>query len=258
METVEHHDRTTAYRVVDRGGTGAPVLFVHGSGGTGDLWRGQRPFADRRPVVTVDLSGHGESEDVDAVPGYETLAAYAADVVAVANRTDASVVVGSSLGGAVALTVALEHDFDPDALVLAGTGARLSVLDDLLSWLDSDFERAVDFLHRPSTLFYDPDERTVARSKSVLHETGQAVTRRDFVTCHRFDARDRLGEIETPTLAIVGEYDRLTPRWYHEYLRDNMPDCDLAVIEDAAHLAMVERSDVFNACVEAFLDEANA
>lgn len=255
METVRHHGRRTAYRVTDRGGAGAPVLFVHGSGGTSDTWRGQRRLAEQRPVVALDLSGHGESDDVDADPGYEALSVYASDVLAVARETDAQVLAGASLGGAVALTVALEREFDPTALVLAGTGARISVLDDLLAWLDGDFERAIEFLHRPDTLFHDPDERTVERSKELLRETGRAVTARDFHTCHGFDVRDRLGEIGMPSLALVGEYDRLTPRSYHEFLAENMPDCDLAVLEDAAHLAMVERPDPFTAVVEAFLED---
>jgi pimeloyl-ACP methyl ester carboxylesterase len=255
MESVVHHGRETAYRVVDRGDAGTPLLCIHGSGGDGTLWRGQHALADERPVVALDLSGHGESDDIDAEPGYETLSAYAADAHAVARETGAGVLVGASLGGAVALTLALDYDLDPEALVLAGTGAKLSVLSDLLSWLDDDFERAVDFLHRPDALFYDPDEATVERSKALLKETGRAVTRRDFLTCHRFDVRERLGEIATPSLAVVGEYDRLTPRWYHEYLRDELPDCDLALVEAAAHLTMVERPAAFNEILEAFLAE---
>lgn len=257
MATVTHHGRETAYRVVDRGGEGVPMLCLHGSGGTRAQWTGQHALAETRPVVTVDLSGHGESDDIDAGAGYETRAAYAADAAAVARETDAGILVGASLGGAVALTVALEYDLDLDldGLVLLGAGAKLAVLSDLLSWLEDDFERAIDFLLRPDALFYDADETTVERSKGMLRETGRAVTARDFRTCHGFDVRDRLGEVDLPSLAVVGEYDRLTPRWYHEYLRDELPDCDLAVIEAAAHLAMVERPTAFNNVLRAFFEK---
>lgn len=253
MQTVNHHGRTTAYRV-DGGGDADPVLFVHGSGLDGDLWIQQRPLAARRPVVTIDLSGHGRSGDVAAAPGGETLSAYASDVIAVARETDARVLVGASLGGATALTIALERSFSPDALVLVGAGAKLSVLSDLLAWLDFDFEQAVEFLHRPDVLFHDTDEAPVERSRETMYETGQAVTRRDFETCHWFDVRDRLGAVEAPALALVGEYDRLTPPWYHEYLADNLPDCRLGVVENAAHLAMVEQSDAVNDALREFFD----
>jgi pimeloyl-ACP methyl ester carboxylesterase len=253
MEAVTHHGRTTAYRVAAReGADGAPVLCVHGSGGTSGLWAGQRPLSAERPVVAVDLSGHGGSEDVAADPGYETMSAHVDDVLAVARATDARVLVGNSLGGAVALTLALERAHAFEGLVLTGTGAKLSVLDDLLAWLDEDFERAVEFLHGPDRLFHDADERVLERSMAAMRETGPRVTRRDFRSCHTFDVRDRLDAVDVPAVAVVGEHDRLTPRRYHEYLARELPTCELAVVEDAAHLAMLESPTAFNAVLSEF------
>ena len=251
MDRVSHHGRDTAFRVRARD-DGLTLLCVHGSGGSNRVWKSQ----ERLPlsVVSIDLSGHGESDDVNADPGYETLSAYAADVEAVARATDATVLVGSSLGGAVALTVALERDLPLDGLVLSGTGARLPVLDDLLQWLDDDFDRAVDFLHAPDRLFHQPSDALVATSRAEMLDVGRAVTRRDFRTCHRFDVRDRLGDVSVPALALVGEHDQLTPPSYHESLSAELPVCDMAVIEDAAHLPMLERPRVFNRAVETFLD----
>src|SRR6056297_1813317 len=124
MQQVTHHGRTTAYRVADRDSEGSPLLCVHGSGGTHEVWKGQLGrLASQRPVVALDLSGHGESEDFDADPGWETISAYSDDVLAVAEETDSGVLVGNSLGGAVALHVAIERDHDFDGFVLAGTGA---------------------------------------------------------------------------------------------------------------------------------------
>ena len=254
MERVTHHGRETAYRVSDRGGAGPGLLCVHGSGGSSGVWKSQSRLGDRTPVVALDLSGHGESEDVDATGGPDALEAYASDVVAVAEATGARVLVGNSLGGAVAMWTALERDVPFEGLVLAGTGAKLAVLEDLLAWLADDFDRAVGFLHADDRLFHDPDEETLALSKRTMRAAGRAVTERDFRTCHRFDVRNRLGELDLPALALVGEYDRLTPPRYHGYLADEMPDCQLAVLEDAAHLAMLERPEAFNAAVEAYLD----
>ncbi|MFC6770853.1 alpha/beta fold hydrolase, partial [Halorubrum pallidum] len=81
------------------------------------------------------------------------------------------------------------------------------------------------------------------------------VTARDFRTCHAFDARDRLDEVNVPSLAVVGEHDALTPPAYHEYLADRIDDCECTVIDDAAHLAMLERPAGFNAALSRFLTE---
>ncbi|MCU4740373.1 alpha/beta hydrolase [Halobacteria archaeon AArc-m2/3/4] len=256
MQVVSNHGRETAYVETDSeadGGTGT-ALYVHGSGGSHEVWRPQLRLTDR-PATALDLSGHGHSEDIDASPGYTTRSAYADDVLAVADATDASVLVGSSLGGAVVLHVLLERadEFTPEAVVLTGTGARMGVLEDLLEWLESDFERALEFLHEPDRLFHDPSSETRERSLEAMRECGQEVTRRDFLTCHDFDVRDRLGEIDVPVLAAYGEYDQLTPPWFHEYLADEIPDASLAEIEDAAHMPMVEQPRAFDEAVSEFL-----
>lgn len=253
MGRVTHHGRETAYRRSDHGGDGPTVCCIHGSGGTKAVWKAQARLADRFPVAAVDLSGHGDSDDIDAAPGPETLEAYADDVVAVIGATDATVLCGSSLGGAVAMWVALERDVDLDGLVLAGTGAKLAVLRDLLDWLATDFDRAVEFLHDDDRLFHDAADEYVELSMDAMYDTGRAVTERDFRTCHRFDVRDRLGEIDLPALAIVGEHDKLTPPRYHDYLAERIGGCTRAIVADAAHLVMVERPTAFNAATAEFL-----
>ncbi|WP_255195742.1 alpha/beta fold hydrolase [Halorarius litoreus] len=252
MEYVDHHGRETAYRATDFG-DGAPVLYIHGSGGYHRVWTQQYGPDGVGPAAAVDLTGHGESADIDLAAGIETLDAYADDVVAVAEETGARTLVGNSLGGGVALWVALERDLPLDALVLCGTGAKLGVGDDLLEMLDSAFEAGVEAVHSPGLLFHDADQETVERSKEQLLETGAKVTARDFRTCDAFDVRDRLDEVEVPALAITGEHDGMTPPSFTEYLGEHLPNCETAILEDCAHLSMVERPEAWNEQVRAFL-----
>jgi pimeloyl-ACP methyl ester carboxylesterase len=250
---VTHHGRETAYRRFDRGGDGPTVCFVHGSGGSKDVWKAQARLSGRFPVVTLDLAGHGGSDDAGTPAGEATLSAYADDVVAVADATDADVLCGSSLGGAVALWIALERDLALDGLVIAGTGARLAVSEVFLNALATDFDRAVSLLHEPDRLFHDAPSEYVERSRATMRECGREVTERDFLTCHRFDVRERLDEVAVPTLAVVGEHDALTPPRYHQLLADRIPDCECVEIEEAAHLAMLEAPAAFNAALAEFL-----
>ncbi|WP_434521343.1 alpha/beta fold hydrolase [Halorubrum sp. AS12] len=254
MERVTHDGRETAYRRSDRGGDGPTVCFVHGSGGTKDVWKSQARLADRFPGVAVDLSGHGDSDDAATPAGRETLDAYADDVVAVAEATDATVICGNSLGGAVALWIALERDLALDGLILAGTGAKLTVADPLREALASDFDRAVSLLHEPNRLFRDAPAEYVELSEAAMLACGREVTERDFLTCHRFDVRDRLDAVDVPALAVVGAHDELTPPNYHEYLAEGIPDGEWTELPDAAHLAMLERPAAFNEALSAFLD----
>ena len=250
MQQVTHHGRTTTYESFDRGGSEETVLFVHGSGGSRRLWKSQARLADEFPVVALDLSGHGGASDTDASAGFESLSAYADDVLAVAEEVGASVLVGNSLGGAVALHVLLERDAEFDGVVLAGTGAKLGVLEDLRNWLANDFERAIEFLHADDRLFHDP--RLVELSTESMRACGRAVTERDFRTCHEFDVRGELGGLDVPTLCIVGEHDQLTPPHYHDYLAEAM-DGRVAVVEGAAHLTMLEQPEAFNSALDRFV-----
>lgn len=261
METVDHDGRTTAYRIVNGDEAGPTTLYVHGSGGSHQVWANQyAPTGPAHPAVAIDLSGHGESDDVTVDDSEETVAepgtllnAYARDVAAVANATDATVLAGNSLGGAVALTVTLDGSLDLDGLVLAGTGATLPVDETLLDLLDTDFDGALDLLHGEDVFFHDVDERTLDRSQSAMRSAGQAVVRRDFLACDRFDVSDRLDEIHVSALAVVGGSDRLTPPAYHREFADEMPDCRYEEIADAAHLAMCDRPDAFDDAVERFI-----
>lgn len=250
MPTVTHQGRRTAFRVL-AGDTDSRLLCIHGSGGSSDAWSGVDDTA--LDAVAVDLSGHGRSDDLDLTPGLDALAAYADDAIAVARETGARVLVGHSLGGAVALHVAMETAFDPDALVLVGTGAKLTVHEDVRAALADDFEGAIETLHGPDLLFHENRPSDVEWSSALMRETGQTVTRRDFLTCHAFDVRDRLEEIHQPTLALTGEHDGLTPPSYHEYLAEQVRDGLVETIPGAAHYSMVERPAAFADAVTEFL-----
>ncbi|EMA01872.1 Pimeloyl-ACP methyl ester carboxylesterase [Haloarcula vallismortis] len=257
MNWVTHDGRVTTYRQAQSAGTGPTALYVHGSGATHRVWGHQyAPSGPTHPAVALDLSGHGESDDIDTGAGTATLDAYADDVVAVGQETDADVLVGNSLGGAVAQWVALERDWSLEAIVLLGTGPELPVFDGLQEWLANDWDRAVEFLHDRDRLFHDTDHEALSRSHEEMEDVGQAVTRRDFMTCHEFDVRDRLGEIDVPVLAICGEHDKLTPRAYHETLAREVPDGEVSFVPDAAHLAMVEQAGVFNDILAEFIEDA--
>src|SRR5438132_9702507 len=108
------------------GGSGPPLLLVHGLGGAAANWTELAPLLARRHRLLVpDLPGHGGSSPLPAVSG---LAPFADRVALVAEREGMlpASVVGHSLGGMVVLRVALRRPADVRAVVLAA-GAGLSL-----------------------------------------------------------------------------------------------------------------------------------
>lgn len=251
MNTVAHHGRKTAYTRTE--GEGPTLCCIHGSGGTQALWKSQQARLEN-PVVALDLAGHGDSPDVVAEAGPEARRVYIQDTLAVADAVDADVLVGNSLGGAVALEAALDYELAVEALVLVGSGAKLGVTAALREWLATDWDRAVEFLHEPNLLLHDPDERLLTTSMAAMRQVGQTVTERDFLSCHAFDVRDRLSAVDLPVLACTGEYDELTPPWFHTALADGVAAGRAALVPGAAHLSMLERPDHVNRLLAGFAD----
>lgn len=251
MPSVNHHGRTTHYTHTPR--TGPRLLCIHGSGGTNTVWKAQRSRLSA-DVAALDLAGHGASDPVNDAPGDGLLETYVDDVVAVAEATDRTVLVGHSLGGAVVVRTLLDRGLDITAAIVVGAGLRLPVADQLLEWLATDFERFIEFLHQPDRLYHHPDDRLRHQSRQLLASVGQAVTRQDFELCRRYDVRDRIETLDTPLLGLVGDHDTLTPPQLVRDLVDAVDDGTLHSIDDAAHMAMVERPTPVNAAIETFLD----
>src|SRR5205823_3335682 len=101
-------------------GDGPPLLLVHGLGGSATNWCELAPLlAARRRVLVPDLPGHGRSAALPAVSGLEPFADRLA-LVAEREQMLPAAVVGHSLGGLVALRLAIRRPREVAALVLAG------------------------------------------------------------------------------------------------------------------------------------------
>jgi pimeloyl-ACP methyl ester carboxylesterase len=115
-------------------GSGPPLVLVHGAGGAADLWQPQLDgLADVARVVAPDLPGHGPLGGPDA-PGIPAYADWLEAFVA-ALEAGPVVLVGHSMGGAVAETLALACPERLAGLVLIATAARLRVLARILDLL---------------------------------------------------------------------------------------------------------------------------
>jgi pimeloyl-ACP methyl ester carboxylesterase len=165
---------------------------------------------------------------------------------------------GHSMGGAIALTLALRRPRWLKGLVLTGTGARLRVSPKLLELLRGDYPAAVEMIVQESLspllepLTYKQRIRRNGLRRHILR-TPQMVTLNDYEACDRFDVMARVGEIAVPTLCIVGSQDRMTPPKYSEYLHSQISGSQLAIIEGAGHMLPLEKPEEYNRNVLEFL-----
>ncbi|GIX46335.1 MAG: alpha/beta hydrolase [Candidatus Tectimicrobiota bacterium] len=237
---------------------GQRVLYVHGTGCNGRVWlQHMQAIAAVHTPVAIDLPGHGQS----AGRGFRGAADYGHVVAALARHLgwERCVVVGHSLGGAVALTVAVYESELLSGLVLVDTGARLRVHPDILraarqaaaSGQALPLDRA--WAYAPTT-----PQTVVDAVHALTADTDPRVTYADWICDDSFDFMARLKDIHVPALAVCGAEDRLTPVHYHRYLQRHLPRCQLAVLRHAGHWSFVEQPALFNQVLLAFLSELPA
>ncbi|NJN84669.1 MAG: alpha/beta fold hydrolase [Caldilineaceae bacterium] len=230
---------------------GPPLLLVHGAGGSHLHWPAHlRRLADRI-VYALDLPGHGRSLG----PGRTSIEAYASFLCAFVSalRIEKFVLAGHSMGGAIALAVAIQQVERLAGLILVGAGARLAVSPALLQALQDDFAGATATITR---LAHSPETPASERRRFLdqLRKNDPVVLRDDFLACAQFDQRSSLDKVSIPTLLIYGRQDRMTPVANGEQLHAQLPRSELHVVEDAGHMAMLENAhaviDLFQAFIE--------
>jgi pimeloyl-ACP methyl ester carboxylesterase len=226
------------------------LLCIHGSGGAGAEFL---PLLGHLKGVAngaaLDLPGHGNTPG----PGFSSVWDYAqwvADFLAAGPVRP--VVLGNSLGGAIALALGLERPELLSGLVLWGTGGRLRVLPAILEGLKADFAATVKLLvgyaYAPGT-----DQALKAAGGGGMAACAPQVLLGDYSACNDFDVMGRLGEIALPTLVVCGEEDSLTPVKYSRHLAGAIAGARLEIVPGAGHVLHQEKPGPGAALLKGFL-----
>ncbi len=239
------------------------LIFVHGSGGTGVVWKHQTEFF--RDADAPNLPGHlSEGEPRTSVKDY---AAWLHDYVT-ANGYATPVIAGHSLGGAIALQYALDYPDEIGGLVSVGSGARLRVAPHVLAAIEKGIEAPQPWLREfvatqllaVEDVVFDVTARRAGLDRSLreqilsdMAQVGASVQLNDFLCCERFDVMQKVHEIQTPTLALCGSADVFTPPKYAAYLVEHMPNATMVVIEGGTHHFFAEKPEQTNRAISHFL-----
>ena len=233
------------------------MILIHGVGGNHLSWPPQIRRMDDERVYALDLSGHGKSEGL----GKHSIEAYADDVIAFMQELNirAAVVVGISMGSAIALTLALKYPKKTLGLGLLGAGAKLRVAPSILETAGNQntFESAVDIINA-NCFSANAAQNLLQLSKQQLMETRPPVLLGDFLACNEFDVTDPLEKIKIPTMIVCGAEDKMTPIKYSEFLHSKIVNSQLHVVENAGHLVMAEQPDIVADLLKHFLDDLPA
>jgi pimeloyl-ACP methyl ester carboxylesterase len=255
-------------------GEGEPAILVHGLGGSWQNWLENIPhLARRHRVIALDLPGFGDSP---APPWEASISNYGRLLHDFCERIGVGScnLIGSSMGGFISTELAISEPQRVDRLVLVSaagiTYARVrrepaAVVGRIgRAAAPLAFRYKMEGLRRPLLrhlayrgLFYDPR----GMPKELLWEiTVPALKAPSFYDAMTnlagYDIRDRLEEIEVPTLVVWGRNDRVVPSnaapIYKRLIGDN---ARMEIFARCGHLPQMERPVRFNRLLDDFLAE---
>ncbi|MEI6776702.1 MAG: alpha/beta hydrolase [Chloroflexales bacterium] len=247
-------------------GSGPPLLFIHGLGSSIHDWEFQVPaFAPAFQVIAADLRGHGRSSKPR---GRYRIPQFADDMAALLRALEAAPahVVGLSLGGMVALELALRSPDLVRSLVIINSGpeAPAQTLRERLGLVGVYLRRVATVRLRGMRVLGE------SLAKDLLPDPGQAALQRTFIerwaendrraylaalgAIGGWSARQRLPALRCPTLIVSADAD-YTPVAYKTAYCAAIPQGELSVIAGSRHLTPIDQPNELNTTVLRFLRE---
>ena len=229
------------------------IIFVHGSGAYGDIWRYQTDYFANSHAV--NLPGHPNGQTLTSV---EECADWLRKYIEGRGCKDV-VLAGHSFGGAIALMYALRYPQELKGIIIIGSGAKLRVhpmfltpCEEAIKGNGQKWYELIEEIYRLTPEDYKSE--VVEKQKAI----GPAVMLNDFLCCDKFDIMDGVHEIKLPALIICGELDVMTPVKYSNYLGAKLANSRVVIIPQATHFVLAEKPEVVNKAMEGFLKEISS
>jgi pimeloyl-ACP methyl ester carboxylesterase len=226
------------------------LVFIAGSGGDHTAWVYQcSQLSTDFNIAAMELPGHGASggQGEQDVEKYAKWVQAALPVFGISRP----VIVGHSLGAAIALTVAIKYGELLSGIIVFGGGAKMPVNPLILEGIKKDPDAVLAMTAKIAVA-----KKNRERMAPILarRKPNPDVLYGDFLACDRLDIELAVRGIKLPTLIICGQEDKMTPPANSEALRDIIPGAQLALIPEAGHLVMMEEPEAFNSALKEFVD----
>jgi pimeloyl-ACP methyl ester carboxylesterase len=234
----------------------APVIFIHGAGGSALSWPAELRSSRDQRFYFLDLPGHGKSDQ----PSHQSIPELADAVLAFmdSQKIGRAVVIGHSMGGAIALWLAVHSPKRLLGIGLLSTAANIRVSPEFLLTYDSkaSFGR---FVQKVIELSFSenisPRVKELAQQRLLL--TRPTVLYNDFFACSHFDLASKIEKINLPTLIISGSNDRMISFGHSLQLNKRIKGSQCHILDGIGHMVLLEQPDQVTTLIRNFLEKIN-
>jgi pimeloyl-ACP methyl ester carboxylesterase len=254
---------------VDVSGRGDPLVLIHGLATTRSIWRHAAPrLAASRQVFTIDVPGFGAARPVGRGFDLETVAARLAEALRCSGAPEPYDLVGHSMGGALALTLAAREPAAVRGLVLVSPAGLRPIPLPIAAALGIAAELYIPVRRRAAPLASWSWGRRLLMAGGVCDGAAlePAVVRQlvgaslgarrigpALSAVASADLRDLLERLPVPVGAVWGRDDRVIPPGGMRTVLALRPGATCEVVDGAGHISMVERPDAFVDALERVL-----
>ncbi len=233
-------------------GSGAPLVFLHGLGGSQSTWQVVLgDLVEHVRVAAIDLPGHGSSDKtIDSDYSIGGLASAVIDAIGKL-KLQKPILVGHSLGGAVALRIAIDHaDAISGVVAIDSAGLADGISAELTGLMagvagPETARGLLELFYQDQKLVVDRGVTEMAQSQTAegAWDAQQAVAAAAFADGRQLPAaRISPASVAVPVQLIWGEHDRVLPMDHAIQALPLFADASLAIVQGVGHVPQVENA----------------
>lgn len=236
------------------------LVFIHGSGGDHTAWLNQyAQFKEKYNMAMIDLPGHGRSEGrgESHVKNYCSWIKKLLDVLALKEP----ILVGHSLGAAIALQFALDHPGKIAGIVCLGGGMKMPVNPFMLEFLKTnpaEMPAEITALICKFSLAKENRPRLSAMLQKNVSQSKVNILYGDLSACNEMDLTGKAEKISVPALMICGAEDKMVPPDFSRELAAKIRNSSLEIIAGAGHMVMLEQPAELEKVLDRFIASISA
>lgn len=250
---LRHTGETTLPGMPPRTDRGQVVLCLHGAGGNaGQFSDLLEALAPHHSPMAFDQPGHGRSGGLDSLASIEQMAAFTGALIEKLGLPK-PVLLGHSMGCAVALELALAHPERLAGLVLVGGGARVDGLEPVVEELARVAAGKARRGFARELYAAGASDDVLRRGFAEDMKTDPRARVGAFRALVAYDARDRIGAIRLPTIAVVGDQELPNAVAAADLVASKIPGVSKIIVEGAGHMLPMEKPEALAGAVEEFI-----
>ena len=237
------------------------IIFLHGAGMDHSVWVMPARYFARHGyrVMAVDLPGHGRS-DGPALDNIDEMADWVRALIEHESESPGeTVLAGHSMGSLICMSLAARYPELVNKVLLLGTSAPMPVADVLLNAAQDNDHAAIDMAntwsHGQRSMMGasdNPGTSNLYMGERLLERVADDVYFRDFTACNGFTT-EHYPSIETPTLIITGDEDKMTPPKAGMAVAGMLRNSHVTHLKGCGHSMLVEQPNQTLDAMAAFI-----